>query len=165
MASEKWYYRARAQEWSLGESSKGTPYVAVRFAVLSEGAQWQQLTWYGYCSDATADRTIESLRLMGWQGDDITQLSGLDANDVDLVVELEEYEGKQSPRVRWVNKPGGLAIAQPLEGDKLKAFGAAMRDKVRALDASAGKRRPTPPAPRQDARPEPPPISDADLPF
>jgi hypothetical protein len=153
------YYRARAREWTLGESSKGTPQVVVAFNILDEGAAEKALTWYGYFTDATADRTLESLKHMGFEGDDITILDGLGRNEVSLVVEDEEYEGQTHARVRWVNKAGGLAVKQPLQADKLRAFAAEMKAKLRA-----GGVKPAP-KPASDKRPEPPPLTDADIPF
>lgn len=152
------YYRARAREWALGESSKGTPQVAVLFDVLDEGAAEKSITWYGYFTEATADRTLESLKHMGFEGDDITILDGLGRNEVSLVVEDEEYEGQTHARVRWVNKAGGLAVKQPLSPDKMRTFAAEMKAKLRA---GGSKSAPKP----ADKRPEPPPLTDADIPF
>jgi hypothetical protein len=162
------YYRARAIEAGLGESSTGKEQVAVSFEILTEGVPEKFLTWFGYFTDATANRTIESLRHCGWKGDDLTDISGLD-QEVDLVVEEEEYEGKQHTKVQWVNRPGGLTIKTPLSPDKAKAFSASMRDRIRALDTANGTRtapaRSTPRPAGGDKRPEPPPLGDTDIPF
>lgn len=175
MGGNKRVYRAKARTWGLGESSTGKEQVAVEFEVLTPDAAEHVLTWYGYFTDATWERTVESLRHCGWQGDDLTQLEDLDANEVDLVVEDEEYEGKAYPRVQWVNRAGGLAIKTPLAGDKAKAFAAGMKDRIRALAASSGQPRPQRQARPAGARqgspasgpigPEPPPITEEDLGF
>jgi hypothetical protein len=167
MGTNKRIYRAKAREWGLGESGTGKPQVAVSFLVLTEGATHAQLTWYGYFTDETFDRTVESLRHCGWQGDDLSDLSGLDANEVDLVVEDETYNGETRTRVQWVNKAGGLALRAPMAADRAKAFAASMRDRVRALGAGS---RPPPKsngsnAPPPSNRPEPPPLTDNDIPF
>jgi hypothetical protein len=161
--TNKRYYTARADSWVLGKSSTGKEQVAVSFTILTEGATHQRLTWYGYFTDATFDRTVESLRICGWQGDDLADLQGLDAEEVSLVVADEEYEGKVNARVLWVNKlTQGPAVKSVLEGDEARAFAASMRDRVRAFSAAAKK-----PAskPAGDVRPEPPPLTDADIPF
>jgi hypothetical protein len=166
MGTNRRYYEAKATEWALGESSSGKEQVVVSFHVLTPDAQEQRLTWYGYFTEKTADRTLESLRHCGWTGDDLTDLTGLDANEVQLVVEDEEYEGKVTAKVQWVNKAGGLALKAPLAPDKAKAFAASMRDRIRAMDAAGGVRKPSAaPKPASLAAPEPPPHSDADLPF
>jgi hypothetical protein len=167
----KRFYKAKAAEWALGETASGKEQVAVAFNILTPDAQENRLTWYGYFSDGAVDRTLESLRICGWQGDDLTDLTGLDANEVELVVEDEEYpegSGKWRAKVQWVNRSGGLALKAPLAGDKAKAFAASMRERIRALDAANGKRVSNG-APKQSPSmraPEPPPLTDADnLPF
>lgn len=171
-------YIARAEQWGIGETDSGKPQVAVGFQILTEGADPGYITWHGYFTEKTADRTIESLRLCGWQGDDLTELTdsnpaaNLSANEVELVIEDETYEGKTRAKVQWVNRPGGaLALKAPLVGDKLKAFAAEMRQNIRAFDAAKGVKRPaarpqssTPPPPHigDDAAP---PLTDDDIPF
>lgn len=163
------YLRSKAQEWTLGESESGKVYLAVSFKVKDTDGEEKFLGWRGFFTDATTERTIESMRAMGFEGDDMTNLVGLDKNEVDLVVEDEEYEGKTYARVQWVNKPRGPMVKTVLEGDKAKAFAASMKAAFRAHDAAGGKRTNTKPAassaPQGDRRPEPPPLSDADIPF
>lgn len=164
-------YEARARTWGLGETSKGTEQVAVEFQILTEGAEFNHITWFGYFTDKTYERTVESLRHCGWTGHDLTDLTGLDANEVELVIEDEDDEdGNPRARVRWVNRKGGLALKAPLTGDKAKSFAASMRDKIKALDASAGRPTQTatakrPPVGAHGLPPAPPPLSDDDLQF
>lgn len=172
MGTNKRFYQARAVQGQLGETAGGKPEVAVSFDILTEGATHAQLTWHGYFTEATEERTIESLRIAGWKGDDLSVFSeGFafpdDAPEVSLVVEDETYEGKLYTKVQWVNRAGGAAVKTPLVGDKAKAFAAAMKEKFRAFDAANGKRtaRPAPSKPAADKRPEPPPLTDADIPF
>ena len=173
------YYRAKAKEWTLAESSTDKVMIVVLFDILTEGAAEKSLTWRGFFTEKTTDRTIESLRFMGFEGDDLSQLEGLDRNEVDLTVEDEEYtdketgEVKHSARVQWVNKPKSLAVKKALEGDSLKSFAAQMKAAFRAADAANGKRTSAPkpaatPSTGQSGglrRPEPPPLTDSDIPF
>lgn len=164
-------YRAKALEWVLAEiGEKNTPAVSIEFGFLDP--ELGKITWDGWLTEKAADRTIESLRYCGWQGEDLSDLHGLDANEVDLVIEAEEYEGRTYPKVKWVNRAGGLSHKTPLTGDKARFFAQMMKDRIRALDASKG-------APRSAAKPqasqsrrgpssgppEPPPLSDEDIPF
>lgn len=168
-------YRARATEWDLAEAGTGSPQVAVGFELLDDGYVGRRITWYGYWSDAALEITVKALRACGWKGNDLLELSGLDANEVDLVIENEEYEGQWTPRVKFVNVPGGLAIKAPMSDDKRKAFAAQMRQKIAGLDAMENQGKPAAKpaaskpagrsrAPAGDRRPEPPPI-DSDIPF
>lgn len=169
------YIRSKAKEWQLGESETGSPFIMVSFPVKNEDGTERFLAWRGYFTEKTTERTIESLRFMGFEGDDLTNLVGLDTLEVDLVVEDEEYEGKTYERVQFINKPRGPAVKKPLEGQKLGAFAAQMKAAFRAHDAEQGKRTgaaPKPAAPRPSPSrtggvmsPEPPPHTDDDLPF
>lgn len=162
MGTNKRTYRARAAVWGLGESGTGKEQVAVEFKVLTEGAAEQSLTWYGYFTDGAIEKTIESLRNCGWQGDDLSQLDGLGANEVDIVVEDETYEGKTTARVQWVNKVGALAIKTPLTPDRAKSFAAAMKDRIRAVELAGGKRTTPKPASAPTGQK---PLSESDIPF
>lgn len=165
--TNKRYLRSKALEWKLGESDGGKPYLGVSFKVKDTlDGEEKFVGWRGFFTEATTDRTIESMRYMGFEGDDLSNLVGLDKNEVELVVEDEEYEGKMYPRVQWVNKPRGPMVKNELDGQKLSAFAAQMKSAFRAHDAAEGKRVGTKPAaaPSGDKRPEPP-LSDADIPF
>lgn len=150
MADEK--LKAKAKNWMLVEASTGTPGVAIEFAMTDPELAGQTMDWTGWLSDAAYARTVESLRYCGWRGDNLEELTGLDANEVELVVGDEEYEGKKYKRVKFVNRIGGLALKTPLAGDKAKSFAASMRDKIRALDAAKGQK--AQPAPKP-AAPQP----------
>jgi hypothetical protein len=174
MAGEnKRYYRGRAKSWGLGEFETGTKYVGVSFEVLDEDAPDDEVPWKGWLTDKTLERTVESLRTMGWKGEDLTEIAdgagGLDANEVSLVVQDEEYNGKWYPRVQWVNASRGATIQGQLKGDAVKSFAAQMREKIRAIGAASGAKPGAPQAQRQPQKPKvaPPtdPAFEEDIPF
>ena len=132
-------HAARALTAVLSETKKGDPQVVVDFQLLDIEGQSPHIAWYGYFTDKTMDRTIETLRLCGWKGSDLNSLDGLGDNEVSIVLETEEYEGKARQKVQWVNRAGGLAMANPLSADQAKAFAAKMRGAVLAFDQKAGK--------------------------
>lgn len=186
MSEEQFKYRARAKEWSLGYASTGTPQVAVYFEFLDEGVGGG-ITWFGFLSEKALESTVRGLRNCGWEGDELADLTGLDKNEVELVVEMEEYNGQTRPKVRWVNRAGGAAVKNAMGEDEAKAFSANLRARIRAIDAqekvkakaSGAAAAPTasrPPAPKMKAptpikrstgaqAPEPPPHTDSDIPF
>jgi hypothetical protein len=173
---DRGYYRARAVESALGKTQNGTRQVAVRFQTFDDQNQpGEAITWYGYFTDKTADRTLESLQHCGWEGDDITDLTGIERNEVQLVVEHEEYEGKVHARVAWVNRPGGGGIAIKAPLDEAEKVDFAREVKAKLLAMRQGQRR-APASRSASARaPEPPPIAedprysgarhDEDIPF
>jgi hypothetical protein len=145
-------YKARGVEAALGITGTGKEQVAVLLTILEGDHAGDQITWYGYFtpptqqSKGTIARTFDSLRALGWQGDDLTDLTGIDANEVYIVIEHEDdREGKRRARVKWINSGGGLAMKERLEGGAAQAF--AQRMKGAAL-ASRSKTQPRQAAPR-----------------
>ena len=150
-------YRAVAIDAALGETSTGKEQVAVQFRLLD--VEHAPLTWYGYWTEATADRTIESLRIAGWTGTDLmdlTELASGQTPEVSLVIDEEaDLQGVMRTRIRWINRPNGqgVAIKNPLEPDKAKAFAARMKGQIVAFDKGKPpvKRPPAAPASGQSA--------------
>lgn len=89
-----------------------TEWIEVEFeaSVAAEGEdeRIEALVWRGFLTPKAERKTLESMRLCGWTGDDIRTLmdDGLGNNKVDLTVQHEEYKGKTTARVAFVNKLG-----------------------------------------------------------
>src|ERR1700736_383965 len=107
----KGYYRGRATGAVLDHTKEGKPCIVVDFEVLEEGYEGQHIPWYGYFTDASVDRTMDSLRYCGWNGDDLSvfagdqpvMVEGLNSQEVSLDIAVETYEGKTRSKVQWVN--------------------------------------------------------------
>src|SRR4051812_44973200 len=112
-------YPARAEHWRLAQASTGSEQVAVDFKFTDPTLG--SILWFGYFTDKTFERTVESLRHCGWKGSDVLELdtpqADLNANEVVLVIEHETYEGKTRAKVAWVNARGGVGITTPLAAD------------------------------------------------
>lgn len=144
---ERGYYAAKATSTPIlfGLSKNNNTEIAVEFEILDESFRGEVITWVGHFTDKTAARTIESLQIAGWQGDDLSELADVPANqmltdEVSLTVEGEEYEGKWRPKVQWVNRPGGgkFTFTNTIAGNDLKAFAAQMKATVKSVRASGG---------------------------
>lgn len=144
---EKGYYAARATSTPIlfGLSKNNNTEVAIEFSVIDGDYAGEVITWIGHFTDKTAARTIESLQIAGWQGDDLSELADVPANqvlaaEVSLTVEGEEYEGQWKPKVQWVNRPGGgkFSFKNAISGNDLKAFGAQYRSTVQSVRAAGG---------------------------
>lgn len=121
-------YRARSLQAEFGFSpNKGTEQVVVEFELLDDQWRGERVTWIGYFTEKTTERTMEALRFCGWSGDDVTDLVGLGTSEVSLVIDHEEYDGKLQAKVQWVNKGGAFAMKAPMSPDQKKAFAAKMR--------------------------------------
>jgi hypothetical protein len=131
-------HRARAKEWALGMSSTGKEQIGVMFAIVGGEHDGRHITWFGYFTDNTVDRTIESLRHCGWSSDSLTELDTLDTNEVELVVEDEYYEGKTRSRVKWVNRPSRLQMKGPMSAGQAQEFAQRLMGRVIAHKQKAG---------------------------
>lgn len=152
-------YRARAVEAELGLAGNGSEQVALLFEIVEDGPHFgERITWYGYFTQGTFARTIESLRHAGWQGDDLADLSTVGSKECSIVLEWESYEGRDSLRVKWVNAGGGgMALKRRMDDAGKRAFAARMRGQVVAASggraASSARPAPSRPAPRPNAPP------------
>jgi hypothetical protein len=135
-------YVGRATDLLLTESTqKGTPGIQVQFKITQGDYAGQFVRYDGWLTENTSERVVESLQHCGWDGEDIGEfvdrgLHGVDANEVSLVVELEEYrgdderyQGKSFPRVAFVNRLGGrgLNVERAMSADKAASLGDRMR--------------------------------------
>lgn len=138
------HYLARGVVALLSETRAGQPQAAATIVILEEGP-WSntQMAWFGPLGDHVEEkhriRTIESLRHLGWTGDDLSEnpLPGIGTLDVSVEVKHEEYQGVVRAKVAWINKPGA-SFAKPLEVNKAKAFAAQMKGLVAKVKAGAG---------------------------
>jgi hypothetical protein len=139
-------FRARAVGGVLAESGNGNPQIAVSFDILDEAFAGSSITWYGSFSKNLGkgkktpfQRTIETLRICGWEGDDISDLSTITKNEVSLTLDYETFEGERKLKVKWVNAPGGVAVKNPMNEAQAKGFAAKMRGEVIAASRSIPK--------------------------
>lgn len=158
-------YRARATDAQLGQTNSGSEQVAIAFQVLTLGFENQRLAYYGQFGEKSLEITVKALRACGWQGLDLADLSGVSANEVNLVVEHETYEGKTRARVKWVNDGQAGLMKNVLDAGAAKSFAQRMRGAIANLEAGKPKAAPAQRAATFDSR-QPPPHGDADaIPF
>ena len=132
-------YKAKGVLGALGETSKGAPQVAVLVEITEGEHAGTQLTWHGYFTQLTEEKTLEQLRVLGWSTDDLDDLKGIDANEVSIVVEHEtDDKGETRAKVRWINRPGGLAMKQVMDATAAKRFAASMKAKAIASRRAGG---------------------------
>ena len=144
-------YTARAVEAALGKTNGGKPQVAVLFEVTQGDHIGEQITWYGYFTDKTEQRTYESLTACGWTGDNLATLDGIDTEEVSLVVKHEPHfeTGEMQAKVQWVNKlgAGALQMKARMDDGEALAFAQRMRGNVLAYRKNGGAPKPVAPKP------------------
>ncbi|HVY79854.1 MAG TPA: hypothetical protein VG994_02640 [Steroidobacteraceae bacterium] len=148
-----------------GEDDK--PQAVIQFEITGEADPYATWTISAFCflHEKSWERSIESFRHMGWQGDDLRELPELCAqgllNEVEIVVDHEVWENEVQAKVKWINKPGGGAVKlkKPMEGAALDAFANRMRGAIRTVPANGARPQQKPAAPKHPNAP------DSDIPF
>jgi hypothetical protein len=126
-------YTAQAVDGYLSYTKDGKEQIVVKFAIVGGQYDGQTVTWTGYFTDKTFDRTIQSLRYCGWRGEDIDDLTGIDAHEVEIVVDHNTYDGKTFARVSWVNQIGGKAR---MPADDARAFAESIKGRIARMTPS-----------------------------
>lgn len=129
---EPGYYKAKAVSASLGYTSNGNEQVAMLVDMVDLG---KQMTWYGYFTDKTADRTLESLMIAGWDGDSLVTFEGLGSTEFVAVVEEDTYNGETRTRISWINRArsGGPKLNNPMSDVQMQNFASKMKGRAMAL--------------------------------
>lgn len=140
----KYQGRAVVEDVGFGYTAKGTEQIAIPFEITQGECTGQRYTWFGTFSDAGTEWVVKTLRACGWIGDDLSDL-GMLQKEVQLVFAEEEYEGKVSLKLKWVNSLGGgkVALKEPMNDGARAAFARRMRGVIAALPVDTGG---TPPA-------------------
>ena len=134
-------YKCRATEAALAFTSQGAPQVAVDIVITEEESEYcgQHRTWYGSFTEKSTERTLQSLRILGWKGDDLSDLTGIDENEAYVTITHEEDQnGELRDRAAFINANAGLAIKTPMDEGEAKAFAERMKGHVLAHNAKSG---------------------------
>lgn len=120
-------YKGRAAGAALGFSSGGTQQIAVSLSPSEGPFAGDAITWYGFFTPDAQEMTFRQLRTLGWTGDDLTDLTGIDANEVSFTVKSEEYQGKVRQKVAGIFPLGGVVLKDRMSPEQAKAFAAQMK--------------------------------------
>jgi hypothetical protein len=127
-------YKARAVDWMIGNAETGTEQVAVNFAIVDGASVGETVPWFGFFTEKTEETTLRSLRYCGLKDDDVSDLTSLGENVVEIVVEEDP-----DPKVRWVNPiGGGLRMKHRMTPEQAKAFAARLKDRRKGKPPSGG---------------------------
>lgn len=127
---------AKVIDYGIGETKAGDPQVMVRFKLTMDGSE---INWYGSLKDGKPQEfTFTTLqKVLGMKGDDLLRLEGgsgsgtLDEEKtVELVIATEEWQGKTSTKVKWVNDYGASKAKKSIDqavSTKLKSLNASFK--------------------------------------
>jgi hypothetical protein len=151
-------WKCRGVSYALGYTSQDGEQVGVEIMLLPdqhEDVDGRHLTWYGQFSEKAEPFTLKALRTLGWQGDDIADLSGvIDGPECEAVIGHEQdLQGEWRHRVRFIQAvgAGGVAMKSKMTEDQARAFAERMRGRVLA----ANRKAPAAPPAASNAAPKP----------
>jgi hypothetical protein len=102
----KGFFKAEILDHGFAKTDSGTNYFAVKFATLLEGEKVGEITGFFYLTDKAAEFTIQKIRAMGYEGDDLRDLAKvppiLQGRTVKISVEHHEYKGEMRDQVASV---------------------------------------------------------------
>ena len=110
-------YKAVPSDWGFNKSpEKGTESIFVTFIVDGKDQNDQPsdvlVTWFGYLTPDTKDRTIESIYKLGFNGDLEALAKGHDGKALDVTnvvmvtTEVDTYKDSTKNKIKWINAIG-----------------------------------------------------------
>lgn len=136
----------------FGPATKSSPFQAIlSFEIIRGPHSGQRISaWLYFGTDkadkkgkTVMDRSLEALRVCGFTGDDLDKFSDQHPDqEVDLTIDMEEYDGKRRPKVKWINSPshGGFVLEAPLGQSELRKFSAQLKGALKKAPVVQGKK-------------------------
>lgn len=136
-------------------SKTGTPSITIDYEVLEDGpCKGQVITGYHYLTEATMDRTLNALSEAFEFKGEFTRLRKepelIAGKQCRIVTKEEEFEGKTSIKVQWLNSVNRIAGINIDEADKMAE---ALEARSKAVLAASG------------SKPESKPDASDDMPY
>ena len=105
-----------------GETKNSYPQIALPMRMdIGDGNSQDAVTFLIFSPDS-APYSFERLRALGWKGNDLSQeLVGIDANEVDVNVRADQYEGKAQIKCDIVAGGGTVKLDKPISRDAFAA--------------------------------------------
>jgi hypothetical protein len=157
----------------ISEASTGTMFVALPVEVTAGDHAGEQITAFLPISDNAIENTVNSLAdAFGYAGNFEDLYRGqcpFVGAACSITTAIEEYQGENKCKVKWVNKAGGGNGIKPAEEDKFKTMMARFGRKAQALGEArlkeTGQKPVTAAAAKPAAAATPSANKEDDLPF
>ena len=112
--------KAIAGTEQYGQTSNGNDQIVLDLILTDTG---EKVSTFLVFSEKSAPYSIDRLRALGWKGADLSNLDGIDANEVDIEVKYELYQGDQKMKVQILTG-GGVVLKDKLDDKGKRAFAA-----------------------------------------
>jgi hypothetical protein len=116
---------AKLITYDIGMASTGREQIGVLFEFTDGPGRGEQITWYGHFTPDAFPITVRALKELGWSGERIDTLRAelKPGTVVQLVLEVETYQGKKRSRVKFINRRGLVRMDQTMTREQRQAFG------------------------------------------
>ena len=121
-----------------GETNNGTPELVFLMRMKLEDGTTQEAPTRLYFSAEAAPFSFARLRELGWEGNDLTNLNGIDKNEVQTRLWQDTYEGKPQIKCEIGSGPG-VVTQNPMSKEAFAAKVAALTGAQVAGGAQKGK--------------------------
>jgi len=144
----------RAIEFGFGRAKNGTEQVGVVCELVEGDFKGKQGVWYGFFNTKeNSERAFRSLMYLGWDGVDLTKLTGLGTKTAALTCGEETFEGKSRWKIKFVDDPesDGIFMADRFNPEQTADFANRMSgllSEFRAKRPAAGAAKPPAAAPQ-----------------
>ena len=127
-------YAVKVITSEFGQTETGTPFFTLEFA----NDDGDTIRGWLYLSDKAFPYSVKALKdAFGFDGDFETLPDQVNQKDCRIVVQLEEYEGKERAKVQFINNINGGYKAKTLEGGT--SFLKQLSEKAKRLPVQASK--------------------------
>lgn len=135
------------------------------------GANEERLSWVGWLTENALENSMKTyVEVLGFNGNENHDANGVLTDpkainyeqEVKLVIEMEQYEGKERAKIKWVNNLGGSGFVA-CEPETVKNHLGAIGFKAAFLSAKQAMGQPK--APTESSEPKPDPFDESKLPF
>lgn len=115
-------YRARVVSGSeqYGQTSNGNDQIVLTVDLVDIG---EKVSVFLVFSPLSAPYAMEKLRACGWTGNDLTNLAGIDSNEITVTVKYEMHQGQEKMKTD-IFTGGGVVLKDKLDDKGKRAFAA-----------------------------------------
>ena len=116
---------------ALGTTGSGKEQIGIEFA----NEAGDSITWYGYFhTDGAYKYTCKILLLLGWDPvthrwamEKLVDEGAINGAKASIEVEDEEYQGKTTAKVKWINLPGSSGMRNKMDKTDAERFAERLR--------------------------------------
>jgi hypothetical protein len=97
-------------------------------------------TTFLHFTEKAAPYAIERLRACGWNGEDLSDLTGVDSQEVDVQIKYETFQGKERMKVDIATGGGGrIQLDNQMDDKQKRAFAARMKGLLKGNAVASAK--------------------------